>query len=545
MSLTAADPILATGAWPPLQPVPELDRAERRLLVLLNLFRIGCAGLLLSLSWITHAGHLDLLVQPPFPSLLGAQIVLSGFWMLTLLRRRPRLEVQAWLQLGLDLPWICALILATGGLGSGLGLVLLLSCVGAGLVMPSRQALSYAALASFHVLGLALIAQGYGWGTVAWPHAGLLGAAAFGATWGANILTRRANDSTRLANRAGRELADLARLNEVIIDRLHNGVLVVSPRGRVRLANAQARDILGPAIRGTDLAALSPNLERLWARWRVLPLEDAPLLKTGENKREYVIHFTPLGQEGAMTLITLEDLGQAKARMQEMKLSALGRLTAGIAHEVRNPLSAISHAAALLAESPVLEAQDQSLVEIVRHHAGRINGIITDILQLSRQRPSTPEILPLADWLDTFIAHYGEGLDPAEARIDLQLPPLDLHVRMDPGHLSQVLTNLLDNARRHGRPATGPVRIELGCERIPGNGRIHLHVTDNGPGIAPDAAARLFEPFFTTSRSGTGLGLYLSRELCEFNDASLAQVAHAGTGCRFRIALPDADFKKD
>jgi len=116
---------------------------------------------------------------------------------------------------------------------------------------------------------------------------------------------------------------------------------------------------------------------------------------------------------------------------------------------------------------------------------------------------------------------------------------------MDPGHLSQVLTNLLDNARRHGRPATGPVRIELGCERIPGNGRIHLHVTDNGPGIAPDAAARLFEPFFTTSRSGTGLGLYLSRELCEFNDASLAQVAHAGTGCRFRIALPDADFKKD
>ncbi|MGB2942770.1 MAG: ATP-binding protein [Candidatus Macondimonas sp.] len=545
MSLTPADPILATGAWPRLQPVPEPDRAERRLLVLLNLFRIGFAGLLLGLSWIAVVGHLELPVQPPFPSLLGVQLALGGLWMLTLLRRQPRLEVQAWLQLGLDLPWICALILATGGLGSGLGLVLLLSCVGAGLVMPSRQALTYAALASFHILGLALIAQWYGSGTVAWPHAGLLGAAAFGATWGANVLTRRANDSTRFANRAGRELADLARLNEVIIDRLLSGVLVVSPRGRVRLANAQARDILGPALRGTDLASLSPDLERLWTRWRVLPLEGTPLFQAGESKREYVIHFTPLGQEGAMTLITLEDLGQSKARMQEMKLSALGRLTAGIAHEIRNPLSAISHAAALLGESTALDAQNQSLVEIVRHHAGRINGIITDILQLSRQRPSTPEILPLADWLDTFIAHYGEGLDPNEALIDLQLPPLDLHVRMDPGHLSQVLTNLLDNARRHGQPAQGPVRIEIGCERIPGSGRIHLHVTDNGPGIAPDAAARLFEPFFTTSRSGTGLGLYLSRELCEFNDASLAQVAHAGTGCRFRIALPDADFKKD
>ncbi len=352
MSMTATDPILATGAWPRLQPVPEPDRAERRLLMLLNLFRIGFAGLLLGLSWIAVVGHLELPIQLPFPSLLGAQIALGGLWMLTLLRRQPRLEVQAWLQLGLDLPWICALILATGGLGSGLGLVLLLSCVGAGLVMPSRQALSYAALASFHVLGIALLAQLYGWGTVAWPHAGLLGAAAFGATWGANVLTRRANDSTRLANRAGRELADLARLNEVIIDRLHNGVLVVSPRGRVRLANAQARDILGPAIRGTDLATLSPDLERLWTRWRVLPLADAPLLQAGESAREYVIHFTPLGQEGAMTLITLEDLGQAKARMQEMKLSALGRLTAGIAHEIRNPLSAISHAAALLAESP-------------------------------------------------------------------------------------------------------------------------------------------------------------------------------------------------
>lgn len=544
MTVTAADQILATGAWPRLRPVPEPDRAELRLLVLLNLFRIGFAALLLGLSLVV-AGHFELPIQPPFPGLLSAQLALGGLWMLTLLRRQPRLEIQAWLQLGLDLPWICALILATGGLGSGLGLVLLLSCVAAGLVMPSRQALSYAALATLHVLGIALIAQLYGSDSVAWPHAGLLGAAAFGATWGANVLTRRANDSARFANRAGRELADFARLNEVIIDRLHSGVLVVSPRGQVRLANAQACEILGPAIRGTDLATLSPDLEHLWTRWRMLPLEDAPILKAGENEREYVIHFTPLGTGRAITLITLEDLGQAKARMQEMKLSALGRLTAGIAHEIRNPLSAISHAAALLNESPTLGIQDQTLLEMVRHHAGRINSIITDILQLSRQRASIPEILPLADWLDTFIAHYSEGLDPAEAQIDLQLPPIDLAVRMDPGHLSQVLTNLLDNARRHGRPSQGPARIEIGCERISGSGRIHLHVTDNGPGIAPDATTRLFEPFFTTSRSGTGLGLYLSRELCEFNDASLAQVPHAGTGCRFRIALSDVDLKKD
>lgn len=176
------------------------------------------------------------------------------------------MEIQAWLPLGLDLPWIGVLILVAGGLGSGLGLVLLLSCVGAGLVMPARQALTYAALASLHVLGIALIAQLYGWENVAWPHAGLLGAAAFGATWGVNVLARRANDSTRFANQAGRELADLARLNEVIIDQLHSGLLVASPRGRVRLANARACDILGPALRGTNLAALSPDLERLWKR---------------------------------------------------------------------------------------------------------------------------------------------------------------------------------------------------------------------------------------------------------------------------------------
>ncbi len=545
MSITATDPALATGAWPRLQqPVVELDHAGRRLLVLLNLFRMGFSGLLLGLSWISVEGHLELPIQPPFPTLLGAQIALGGLWMLTLLWRRPRLEIQAWLQLGLDLPWICALIWATGGLGSGLGLVLLLSCVGAGLVMPPRQALAYAALASLHVLGFALFAQLDG-EAVVWPHAGLLGAAAFGATWGVNVLTRQALDSKLFASRASRDLIDLARLNEVIIAQLHSGVLVVSPRGRVRLANAQAQDIVGPAPRGTDLAVLSPELARLWTRWRILPLEATSTLRDLDGEREFAPHFTPLGQEGAITLITLEDLGQAKARMQEMKLSALGRLTAGIAHEIRNPLSAISHAAALLAESPALDAQDQTLLEMVRHHAGRINGIITDILQLSRQRASIPEILFLADWLDTFIAHYSEGLDPDEAQIDLQLPPTDLKVRMDPGHLSQVLTNLLDNARRHGRPAQGPVRIAIECERFVSNGRIHVHVSDNGPGIPPEAAARLFEPFFTTSRIGTGLGLYLSRELCEFNGAGLTHVPHADSGCQFRIALPHADFRKD
>ena len=544
MSIPAPDATLTTGAWPRLRLTTPPAGPARRLLILLDLFRLSFTALLLGLSQLPIDTGLQHLSVPPFPALLGVQLALGSFWLVTLTWNRPPLAIQAWLQLGLDLPWICVLIWATGGLGSGLGLVLLLSCVEAGLVMPQRHALTYAALASLHVLGFAALAHVSG-EAVFWPHAGLLAAAAFGATWGVNVLTRRASDSAQIAYRASRELDNLARLNEVIIDRLHHGVLVVSPRGRVRLANAQAQDLLGTAPRGTPLDELSPELARLLAYWQVLPMEALPTLQQTRGDRECALHFTPLGQDGAITLITLEDLGQAKTRMQEMKLSALGRLTAGIAHEIRNPLSAISHAAALLAESATLADQDRILLDMVRNHAARINGIITDILQLSRQRISTPEILPLADWLATFMAHYGDGLDPEEAQIELKLPASDLEVRMDPGHLSQVLTNLLDNARHHGRPASGATQITVACERFPGNGRIHVQVTDNGPGISSEAAARLFEPFFTTSRSGTGLGLYLSRELCEFNGANLAHVAHPGPGSRFRITLPLADCKKD
>ncbi|MFZ5534083.1 MAG: sensor histidine kinase [Pseudomonadota bacterium] len=535
------DSALATGAWPRFQPLTAPEGPAWRLLVLLALFRMSFAALLLCLSQLPMDTGLHHLSTPPFPALLLAQIALGGFWLFTLAGRRFGLAAQSWLQLGLDLPWICILIWATGGLGSGLGLVLLLSCVGAGLVMPRRQALTYAALASLHILGFAALAAMSG-EAVTWPHAGLLGAAAFGATWGVNILTRRADDSALVAYRASRELDDLARLNEVIIERLHHGLLVISPRGRVRLANAQAQNLLGPAPKGARLAEIAPELEAHWARWRLGDDGERPTLSC-VGDRECALHFVPLGEEGAVTLITLEDLGEAKARMQAMKLSALGRLTAGIAHEIRNPLSAISHAGALLSESD-LSPGDQQLVTMVCHHATRINAIVADILQLSRQRPSAPESLHLGAWLDTFLSHYRAGLDPQTERIDLRCEAQHVNVRMDPGHLSQVLTNLLDNARHHGRPASGPLIVTIHCERFAAGGRIHLQITDNGPGIPADAAARLFEPFFTTSRSGTGLGLYLSRELCEFNGASLAHLPDEA-GCRFRISLPLADRKKD
>ena len=540
-STPMTDAALITGAWPRFQSPTVPERPARRLLVLLALFRMSFAALLLILSRLPLDTGLHHLASAPFSALLLAQLGLCAFWLYTLSGRRFGLAAQSWLQLGLDLPWICTLIWATGGLGSGLGLVLLLSCVGAGLVMPRRQALTYAALASLHILGFAALAAVNG-DAVTWPHVGLLGAAAFGTTWGVNILTRRADDSAQVAYRASRELDDLARLNEVIIERLHHGLLVISPRGRVRLANAQAQGLLGRAPRGVRLAELAPALETHWSLWRRGNGGERPTL-TCTGDRECALHFVPLGEEGAVTLIILEDLGEAKARMQEMKLSALGRLTAGIAHEIRNPLSAISHAGALLMESD-LSLQDRQLVSMVCHHATRINAIVTDILQLSRQRPSAPESLRLGDWLDTFLTHYRTGLDPHTERIDLCCHEPHVHVRMDPGHLSQVLTNLLDNARHHGRPHSGPSIITITCERFAASGRIHLQVTDNGAGIPTEAAARLFEPFFTTSRSGTGLGLYLSRELCEFNGASLVHLPH-DAGCRFRISLPLADRRKD
>ena len=226
------------------------------------------------------------------------------------------------------------------------------------------------------------------------------------------------------------------------------------------------------------------------------------------------------------------------ARVQQSKLASLGRLSASIAHEIRNPVGAMSHAGQLLAESEALTHDDLRLTEIIRTNSERVSHIIDNVLQLSRRESSRPELLALGPWLNEFANEFSRTLELREGEISVLGVPDDLAVRMDPSHLRQILWNLCDNAVKYASEAGG-ILVELQAGRTSQNGRPYLEVLDRGHGVDPATIDKIFEPFFTDKHGGTGLGLYISKELCELNRAVLSARPRTGGGSVFRIVFAD------
>jgi two-component system sensor histidine kinase PilS (NtrC family) len=244
--------------------------------------------------------------------------------------------------------------------------------------------------------------------------------------------------------------------------------------------------------------------------------------------------FTPEGDKG--TLILLEDSSFINRQLQQLKLASLGRLTASIAHEIRNPLGAISHAAQLLAESDDLPSPDRRLTDIILDHCKRVNTLIEDVLQLSRGGNAKPERMWLQEVLKRFTEDFAASERLSPEQLTLHLPELPAEIYVDPNHLNQVLWNLCKNAVIYGKKDNEPPQVRLEAGRLEDTGFPYLDVRDQGVGIPPDLAEEIFEPFYTSGVKGTGLGLFLSRELCEFNNATLIyQPGNAGA-C-FRIVF--------
>ncbi|MEW8042538.1 MAG: ATP-binding protein, partial [Candidatus Thiodiazotropha endolucinida] len=245
-------------------------------------------------------------------------------------------------------------------------------------------------------------------------------------------------------------------------------------------------------------------------------------------------HFRPLGgEEKGDILIFLEDTSQITREAQQIKLASLGRLTASIAHEIRNPLGAISHASQLFDESPNLNPADQRLTEIIKTNTARVNQVIENVLQLSRRDPGSPEKIQLKSWLkkvrDDLLKHQGFK----KSEVLLQIEPEDTAITADPEQLRQIVTNLCNNAREHGPKDNLRVQIIGGIQQEFDHPVVD--VIDNGPGIAPKVAKQIFEPFFTTRNTGTGLGLYIAKELSETNRIRLEYIPGPTGGSCFRL----------
>lgn len=505
-------------------------------LLLLSLYRLTIAGLLLT-TWaiMRHHPYWEDYDPELFGAAAGIYTLAGTLFLLAAKFRRPKFNRQLTLGVLTDIGIITTVMYASGGIKSGFGLLLVIAIAAASLVSQGRLALFYAALATIAVL----LEQS--WQILTWneryqdyTHAVMLGLSFFATAWLAHILARRTRESEALASQRGIDLANLSEVNQLIIRDMPDGVLVVDHQLQVRQFNEQARTLLGMADTAREHVPLDLCVPVLAARLRSwmasLPgNESSPRLAIAG--RELQVRFVPTGSgRGHGAVIFVSDLSQIQAQAQQLKLAALGRLTANIAHEIRNPLSAISHAAQLLLEDAAANPTHKRLLEIVGNNVQRLDGIVRDVLQLNRRDRARPEpVFPeefLRDFRSQFLQTEGIPEDALVLLRDVGIPPL----RFDRQHLQQVLWNLCRNAWRHCSKRAGSVRLALAVSAS----HVLLDVIDDGPGVAPESLPHLFEPFHTTEADGTGLGLYIARELCEANDARI-EYLQSSEGTTFRI----------
>lgn len=457
------------------------------------------------------------------------------------LNQRFSLTAQALLHFAVDLTALGLLVYTTGGVGGGLGILLVPPLVGCSLVLTPRLGLVFAAAATLTIFGEETVRQLHAAQIDSgdYSQAGLLGLMFFATSLTAAMVGLRARRSEAVAARVGSEFINLTRLNDNIIAAMQAGVLVVDADARVRTANAAAlRLTADKASVDAPLDVALPELHRALLDWRDGVADSSSTgAIAGPAGRELLPRFTRLGWgEQAPTLIMLEDAGTLRAQAQQMKLAALGRLSANIAHEIRNPLSAITQAGQLLAEQSGLEAGNRRLLDMIQRHAVRIDHIVRNVLDISRRQPARREALNLRDSLRHSAAMYHESHAHELRSIELADVPDAVTILFDPEQLQQVLFNLWDNSFDHGGSdgRTITVLVQAGIEVD--SGQPWLELSDNGIGLPAEVLDRVFEPFFTTHASGTGLGLYLSRELCEYNHARLSCVPSAAGAC-FRIVF--------
>jgi two-component system sensor histidine kinase PilS (NtrC family) len=450
---------------------------------------------------------------------------------------RPAFSWQRNIHVLADITFITVLMYASGGVASGLGMLLVVSVAYASMISAGRGPLLFAALASLAVLAEQTISViTLSEARISYPQAGILGIALFTTAIVAHVLARRVRESEELAAQRSLDLANMAQLTEYTIQQMRTGVLVVDNDLRVRLINGAAWRLLGTPLVPThsQLAHYSHKLQQQLQQWQRNELSPGTPLSPEQSSHELLPQYLHIGTEkSGGTLIFLEDASAATHQAQQLKLASLGRLTASIAHEIRNPLGAISHAAELLSEAPEISEADRRLTTIITNHTQRINTIIEDVLRLGRRDESHREIFELQPWLSTFVEEFlrGEGADKKVMAWRCEEPQLQLY--FDPNHLRRILTNLCHNGLRHAAGAENP-RLELVAASIDEE-RGYLDIIDHGPGIPEAQRGNIFEPFFTTESSGTGLGLYIARELAVCNQAQLRYEPDKDTGSRFRL----------
>jgi two-component system sensor histidine kinase PilS (NtrC family) len=523
---------------------PDFTQEQKswRPLHLLNLYRLLISGMFVSLIFSNIQISPFGITQPQlfqiasFAYLTGS--ILIG---ITIRWRWPALWLQTHVHILFD---FCAIILimhSSGGVKSGVGLLLLIPIAAISILSFGRASLFYAALVT-----LALFAdQSYLKLTFdispSYAQTGLLGGVLFVTALLTNYLVNKTEESVEIASQREIDLVNMEQLTQFIMQRMQTAVIVVDYLGNVKLVNDTAIHILKltneESEKQANLYEYSLELGELFHTWKTEPDFQAHSIKLEKDSTELTIKFAALGSSSnSGTVVFIEDNAELTQEAQQLKLASLGRLTASIAHELRNPLAAIRHAGELLSESPALEKTDHRLTEIIEKQSIRVNEIIGTVLNLSRRQKAAQENINLYHWVQEFLNEY---IQLPQERFYLKFESEELEILFDQQHLHQIFNNLVQNALRHTIEHDNhfrPVVITAGIDAM--NKTPYLQVMNYGECIAKEDFAQLFEPFFTTEATGTGLGLYIARELAVCNSAKLEYIDIKEGAC-FQLSFAD------
>ncbi len=507
----------------------------------LNAFRLFIS---LSMAIAFQSGVMIATLAPQNPALttsgLIAYIVLSIG--LIVVARKPIMSCFALARLSLfiDILFLSLLYVLFGGLESGMGVLLIFVSASAAILLPLRMALFLASLATIVMVGESFANSHFG----AEKPETLISAGFYGLT---NLLTALlvhllafwARDYRLIAERQQRHLTRLEQINELIIRRMRGGVLAVDQLGEIQMMNESAWFLLGtPASTDRVLREVSPELHDALEHWRKSPGGDTMPLTLHASQAQVIPKFVTLpGQQDIRVLIFLEDNDVVAQRALELSTSALAKLSGSIAHEIRNPLAAASHAAQLLAESEDIAEPDQRLVAIINKQSRRMNDIVENILQLSRREKSRPDLFELKPWLQELVADFKSSQSQRDIVIESAMEEGETLVMFDRSQLHQAIWKLLENAVDHGGSEDEKPEIMLRMARYEDAGYCVVSVENNGAGIAELHIEHIFEPFYTTRQNGSGLGLYVARQLCEANQAEITVDSTPGWKTRFHIRL--------
>jgi two-component system sensor histidine kinase PilS (NtrC family) len=499
------------------------------------LYRCCIAGLLFASS-LFHPSAFSILSPDPgyvHLSVTGLYLLATTLSFVGLYFYRQRFNLQLTAHVLVDVLVLTLLMHTGGGLRSGLGAMLLVTLAGAGIVGQGRLVLLFAAVATLAVL----FEQSYrammvDLDMVDFFQAGLYSAGFFAVAISARLLARRVISNEDLARKRGVDLRNQILVSQRVIEEMQDGVLVLGRNGSVKQHNPRAEQLLGlgdPAER--KLANYSTELARGFSAWCQRASDEPMVVRAPASGMQLRARFVSTDSSESDVLVFLEDMGRLQEQARQIKLAALGRLTANIAHEIRNPLSAINHAGELMREDSLGPTNDR-LLRIVLDNTQRVERIVSDVLELGRRDRAHREHIDLRQTLPILVEEYTLKENVAAGVVRFEFAGLARLV-FDRSHFHQVLWNLLGNALRHSRRMAGSI-----CLRVQNGGRegwVDVHVIDDGEGVDARYSEQIFEPFFTTHNRGTGLGLYIARELCEANGARL-DLMYSESGANFRIS---------